>query len=67
MNLKDGTVYEILDPSSLNFNSARTLRITSHFRSVVSFSLGEEQGYGSMPVQHLRYLLKRNFLKEAAN
>ncbi|MCF6137406.1 hypothetical protein [Pseudalkalibacillus berkeleyi] len=64
MNLKNGTIYEIIDPKSLNFNSADRLKITAHFRNVISFTLGDQQGYGSMPVQHLRYLLKRNFLKE---
>ncbi|MCF6411728.1 hypothetical protein [Pseudalkalibacillus salsuginis] len=64
MNIKDGTVYQIMDNSLGNFNSAKTLKITSHHRSIVSFNLGNQQGYGSMPVQHLRYLLKRNYLTE---
>ncbi|MGM7701487.1 hypothetical protein ACSVDE_07140 [Pseudalkalibacillus sp. Hm43] len=65
MNLKDGTIYQITDPGSVNFNSATTLKITSHFRNVVSFNLGDQQGYGSMPVQHLKYLVKRNCLRES--
>ncbi|WLD91618.1 hypothetical protein [Alkalihalobacillus sp. AL-G] len=64
MNVKKGTIYKIAKHSFGNFNSAETLKVTSHSRSIVSFTLGNKKGYGSMPLQHLRYLLKKNELAE---
>ncbi|WP_257346959.1 hypothetical protein [Pseudalkalibacillus decolorationis] len=67
MKIKKDTVYRINKHALGNFNSAETLKVTSHSRSIVQFTLDEKRGYGSMPIQHLRYLLKKNELSEVIN
>ncbi|WP_209123740.1 hypothetical protein [Alkalihalobacillus sp. BA299] len=59
MNIELGTEYEISEDRKGHFNSADTLTVIRQNRNIVQFILGNNKGHGSMPVEHLLYLLKK--------
>lgn len=74
MLIETGTEYQISTTIKEYFNSADILTVIRDNGITVQFTLGEGKSRGSMPVQHLHYLLKKadltlmpgkgNFLKE---
>ncbi|MDE3838843.1 hypothetical protein C0966_05550 [Bacillus methanolicus] len=67
MLIEEGTKYQISQGIKSFFNSAETLTVIRQNGITVQFTLGEGKGYGSMPLQHLHYLLKRNDLTQLKN
>lgn len=67
MTIEVGTKYQIAHGIKGYFNSAETLTIIRHSGVTVQFSLGDGKGHGSMPVQHLHYLLKKSDLTKIIN
>ncbi len=67
MIIEIGTVYQISDNSKRNFNSADALTIIRQKGNIVQFTLNGQKGHGSMPLQHLQYLLKKKELIEVMN
>ncbi|OIK11343.1 hypothetical protein BIV60_18230 [Bacillus sp. MUM 116] len=67
MLIEEGTKYQISQGIQGNFNSAETMTITSNNGITVQFCLGENKGRGSMPVEHLSYLLKKANLTQIPN
>ncbi|SDZ63637.1 hypothetical protein SAMN05421736_12368 [Evansella caseinilytica] len=67
--MEQGMKYHISPDAKGYFNGAETLTVIRRSGSIVQFSLGEgkTKGYGSMPLEHLFYLLKRSELTEAMN
>ena len=59
-----GTEFEISPENKLHFKSAKTLKIIEKNDSIVQFTFGEGESKGTMPVQHLEYLLKRKELTQ---
>ncbi|MEH7180429.1 hypothetical protein [Neobacillus vireti] len=62
MQIETGMKYQISQNIKGNFNSADTLTITTNNGITVQFTLEDGKGYGSMPIDHLNYLLKRSNL-----
>lgn len=62
-----GTEYQISEDVKRNFNSADTMTIIRQVGDIVQFKLNECKGHGSMPLPHLQYLLKKNYLNEWIN
>jgi hypothetical protein len=62
MSIEEGTKLQISQGIQGNFNSAESLTVISNNGVTIQFTLGEDKGYGSMPVEHLNYLLKRSNL-----
>jgi hypothetical protein len=67
MNTDKGTEYEISSSIKSCFNSAELLTIIRLSGNIVQFTLEEGKGYGSMPLQHFQYLLKKNALLLVTN
>ncbi|MFC0472445.1 hypothetical protein ACFFHM_18645 [Halalkalibacter kiskunsagensis] len=67
MNIERGTEYQISQVIKGHFNSADILTVIRHSGNIVQFTLPEGKGHGSMPYQHMQYLLKRNDLTEISN
>lgn len=59
MSIEEGTKYQISQGIQSNFNSADTMTVTSNNGITVQFALGNGKGHGSMPIEHLHYLLKK--------
>ncbi|WP_216829644.1 hypothetical protein [Alkalihalobacterium elongatum] len=59
MKIELGTEYEITEKRQGHFNSAKTLTIIRQNRNIVQFILENGKGHGSMPVDHLLYLIKK--------
>jgi hypothetical protein len=62
MSIEKGTKYQISQVIKGNFNYAETMIVTSNNGITVQFALGESKGHGSMPIEHLNYLLKKDNL-----
>ncbi|MDF1509097.1 hypothetical protein PZE06_13040 [Robertmurraya sp. DFI.2.37] len=67
MAIEIGTKFQISKEIKGYYNSARALTITNISGQTVQFILGDGKGHGSMPLQHLHYLLKRTELTQIAN
>lgn len=67
MAIEVGTKFQISKEIMGYYNSARALTITNISGETVQFILGDGKGHGSMPLQHLHYLLKRTELTQIAN
>lgn len=67
MSIEEGMKFQISQGIQGNFNSAESLTVISNNGVTVQFTLGEDKGYGSMPVDHLNYLLKRSNLTMVQN
>lgn len=59
MSIEAGNRYQISQSIKGNFNSAELLTVTTNNGITVQFTLDEGKGHGSMPLDHLNYLLKR--------
>ncbi len=62
MLIETGSKYQISQGIQCNFNSSETLTVTSNNGITVQFDLEDGKGHGSMPVDHLTYLLKKSNL-----
>jgi hypothetical protein len=62
MSIETGMKYQISQNIKGNFNSADSLTVTTNNGITVQFTLEDGKGYGSMPLDHLNYLLKRSNL-----
>ncbi|MEH7494926.1 hypothetical protein [Neobacillus niacini] len=62
MSIETGMKYQISQTIKGNFNSAESLRVTTNNGVTVQFTLEDGKGHGSMPLDHLNYLLKRSNL-----
>jgi hypothetical protein len=67
MSIQEGMVYQISQGVKSNFNSAETMTVKSNNGITVQFILGDSKGHGSMPIDHLNYLLKKSNLTEIPN
>ncbi|WP_332692566.1 hypothetical protein [Halalkalibacter lacteus] len=67
MNIEKGTEYQISQVIKSHFNSAEILTVIRHSGNIVQFTLPEGKGHGSMPYQHMQYLLKKNELTQINN
>jgi hypothetical protein len=67
MLIEEGTKYQISQGIQGNFNSAETMTVTSYNGITVQFILGDNKGRGSMPIEHLNYLLKKGNLTQIQN
>ncbi len=64
MPIETGTIYQISQNVKGFFNSAEALTVIRDNGVTIQFTLGEGKGHGSMPIQHLHYLLKRSELTQ---
>lgn len=64
MSIEVGAKYQLSDGIKSFYNSADSLTVIRQNGISVQFTLGEGKGYGSMPVQHFHYLLKRSDLSK---
>lgn len=62
MPIEVGTIYQISQGIKGFYNSANTLTIIRKNDRTAQFTLGDGKGYGSMPIKHLLYLIKRDDL-----
>ncbi|WP_227939495.1 hypothetical protein [Alkalihalobacillus deserti] len=62
MTFEKGTEYKISQTTKGHFNSAETLTIIRQSDHIIQFTLGNGKGHGSMPFEHMNYLLKKNEL-----
>ncbi|MDT8859751.1 hypothetical protein N0O92_05855 [Alkalihalobacillus sp. MEB130] len=67
MSIKQGFDYQIADNIKGNFNSAEMLTVIRLIGNCVQFTLKDGKGYGSMPIEHMELLLKKNDLRAVAN
>ncbi|WP_312469551.1 hypothetical protein [Neobacillus sp.] len=67
MPIEEGTKYQISQGNQCNFNSAESLIVIANNGITVQFTLGEGKGHGSMPIEHLSYLLKKSYLTQIPN
>ncbi len=67
MSNEIGMEYYISQGIISHFNSAEILTVIHQKGNIVQFTLSEGKGYGSMPVQHLHYLLKKADLTRIIN
>ena len=62
MLIEEGNKYQISQNAKGFFNSAETMTVKSYNGITVQFILFDSKGHGSMPVEHLQYLLKKSNL-----
>ncbi|MDR4947547.1 hypothetical protein [Neobacillus cucumis] len=62
MLIEEGNKYQISQYAKGFFNSAETMTVKSFNGITVQFTLGDSKGHGSMPVEHMQYLLKKSNL-----
>ncbi|MDQ0201356.1 hypothetical protein [Neobacillus ginsengisoli] len=62
MSIDVGTKYQISQAVKEFFNSAESMTVLSNNGITVQFMLGDSKGRGSMPLEHLNYLLKKDNL-----
>ncbi|MEH7253916.1 hypothetical protein V7111_17470 [Neobacillus niacini] len=62
MQIETGMKYQISQSVKGNFNSADSLTVTTNNGMTIQFTLEDGKGHGSMPLDHLSYLLKRSSL-----
>jgi hypothetical protein len=62
MSIEKGSKYQISQNIKGNFNSAESLTVTTNNGITIQFTLEDGKGHGSMPLDHLNYLLKRSNL-----
>ncbi|MGE8207780.1 hypothetical protein ACQKP0_25260 [Heyndrickxia sp. NPDC080065] len=67
MLIEEGTKYQISQEIKSYYNSAEELTVVRNNGITVQFTLGDGKGYGSMPIEHLHYLLKRSNLSLIPN
>jgi hypothetical protein len=67
MLIEEGTKYQIAQGIKGFFNSAETMTVKSYNGVTVQFTLADSKGHGSMPIEHLNYLLKRSNLTQIPN
>lgn len=64
MPIEQGTKFQISQGIKSFFNSAEALTVIRDNGITIQFTLGDGKGYGSMPIQHLHYLLKKEDLTQ---
>jgi hypothetical protein len=64
MQIEEGTKYQISQGIKGFFNSAETMTVIRNNGVTIQFQLGDNKGRGSMPIEHLNYLLKKDNLTE---
>jgi hypothetical protein len=62
MLIEQGMKYQISPGIKGFFNSAESMTVKSYNGVTVQFTLTDSKGHGSMPVEHLDYLLKKSNL-----
>ncbi|WP_419887348.1 hypothetical protein ACN6MT_17940 [Neobacillus niacini] len=62
MSIEIGMKYQISQSIKGNFNSADLMTVTTNNGITVQFTLEDGKGHGSMPLDHLNYLLRRSNL-----
>jgi hypothetical protein len=67
MSIEEGTIYQISQNVKGFFNSAEALTVIRDNGVTIQFTLGDGKGHGSMPIQHLQYLLKRSELTQISH
>ncbi|MCL6571073.1 MAG: hypothetical protein K6T88_05240 [Bacillus sp. (in: Bacteria)] len=67
MMIEEGTKYQITEEAKGFFNSAETMVVKTNNGITVQFILSDSKGHGSMPIDHLNYLLKKANLTQIAN
>jgi hypothetical protein len=67
MSIEAGMKYQIGQKFKTNFNSSDSLTILNNNGVTVQFTLDDGKGRGSMPLEHLNYLLKRDNLTKVTN
>lgn len=67
MSIKEGTKFQISQGIQSYFNSAESLTVISNNGITIQFTLGDGKGHGSMPLEHLQYLLNKSNLSLIPN
>ncbi len=67
MSIDAGMRYQISSKIKSYYNSAESLTVIRNNGITIQFTLAEGKGYGSMPIQHFQYLLKRSELTQMTN
>lgn len=67
MSIEQGTRFQISQGAQEFFNSAESMTVISNNGITIQFTLADGKGYGSMPVEHLDYLLKKSNLSLVPN
>ena len=67
MSIDIGSKYQISQKIKGNFNSSEALTVTNNNGITVQFILDEGKGRGSMPLEHLNYLLKKAGLTQVTS
>ncbi|RXI95546.1 hypothetical protein DS745_24140 [Anaerobacillus alkaliphilus] len=66
MKIDVGTEYKITESVRRNFNSAEALTVIRQTNNTIQFTLNGKNGYGAMPLQHMQYLLKKNYITQSS-
>ncbi len=66
MKIDVGTQYKITESVRRNFNSAEALTVIRQTNNTIQFTLNDKKGYGAMPIQHMQYLLKKNYITQSS-
>ncbi|QOY35020.1 hypothetical protein AWH56_020245 [Anaerobacillus isosaccharinicus] len=67
MTIEAGTEYQLSECIQKNFNSAKAITVIRQTGNIIQFTLNDLNGHGSMPLQHLQYLMKKNQITKATN
>lgn len=67
MMIEEGTKFQITEEAKGFFNSAETMIVKTNNGITIQFILGDSKGHGSMPIDHLNYLLKKANLTQISN
>ena len=67
MLIEEGMKYQISQGIKGFFNSAESMTVKSYNGVTVQFTLADSKGHGSMPIEHLNYLLKKSNLTQISN
>ena len=65
--IEEGTKFQISQVIQGNFNSAEAMTVIANNGITIQFTLEDGKGYGSMPIEHLDYLLKKSNLTKISN
>lgn len=62
MSIEQGARYQISQSAQEYFNHADSMTVIANNGVTIQFTLADGKGYGSMPVEHLDYLMKKSNL-----
>ncbi|MBU9721452.1 MULTISPECIES: hypothetical protein [Bacillaceae] len=64
MLIENGTEYDISEEVKKNFFFSDMLIISGKNGNTIRFKLSNGKGYGSMPLQHMEYMIRKGHISE---